>query len=107
MTSEYEQLSHWMKDVVEHGWRGVENGQKPFAAATYTVEGHRLALETNTAARTGKPSRHGEVNAIDVACRELGVTALPDTWLVASGEPCPVLKACGIGTAARWLKVKV
>ncbi len=93
MTIDSELLSRWMREVVEHGWQGIEQGQKPFAAAIYTLEGHRLALETNTAARTSEPSRHGEVNAIDAACRSGAKDELPNTWLVASGEPCPMCAA--------------
>lgn len=90
MTIDRKKLSRWMREVVEHGWRGVEHGQKPFAAAIYTDDGRRLALETNTSAKTGEPSRHGEVNAIDAACRSGGKDEMPIAWLVSSGEPCPM-----------------
>jgi tRNA(Arg) A34 adenosine deaminase TadA len=88
-----QQLERWMRLVVDHAWQGCANNQSPFAAAIVTLDGERLAIETNTVALSNQPSRHGEVNAIDAACRSIGRVQLPEVWLISSGEPCPMCAA--------------
>lgn len=89
-----ETLERWMRTVIEECRRGIANGQSPFAAAIYGDDGTQLSLTHNVVRHTSRPSQHGEVTAIDAACRSLGQSKLPsDVWLVSTGEPCPMCSA--------------
>ncbi|GAA5508586.1 nucleoside deaminase [Novipirellula caenicola] len=86
-------LIEWMSAVLEKGWEGVRAGQNPFAAAIYTLNGDPVTCEYNQVNRTGHPSRHAEVCAIDRACEQLKRTTLQDCLLISSAEPCPMCAA--------------
>lgn len=85
-----EVIELWMRLVLDKGWAGVRQGQFPFAAAIYSNESRCLALEHNLVSEMSAPSRHAEVCAIDAACKKIGRTQLSGSWLVSSGEPCPM-----------------
>lgn len=82
-----------MREVLAHGWLGVERGQAPFAAAVYDHNHRRLSLAYNTCRSETALSRHGEVNAIDAACKRLQKTDLSRCILVTTGEPCAMCAA--------------
>ncbi|GAA4454779.1 nucleoside deaminase [Novipirellula rosea] len=87
------ELTEWMSAVLAKGWEGVRAGQNPFAAAIYTLQGDPITCEFNQVKRTGHPSRHAEVCAIDRACEQLQRTTLQDCVLISSAEPCPMCAA--------------
>lgn len=89
-------INDWMLHTIDHAWQGVARGQSPFAAAVYDVDGTRLSLAYNTVTQASEPSRHGEVNAIDAACRHTGSAKLDGVWLVSTGEPCPMCAAIAL-----------
>jgi len=86
-------LNEWMDQVIEELERGLSRQQSPFAAAVFSLQGDRVSLEYNTVRSSSKPSRHGEVNAIDQACRSIGKPNLSGYLLVSSAEPCPMCAA--------------
>jgi len=97
-------LCRWMRVVIDHCRRGVAQGQNPFAAAVYAADGKQLSLEFNEVRRTGRPSHHAEVMAIDKACLAIGGFELRDgDWLVTSGEPCPMCAATAASVGIRHI----
>jgi len=86
-------LQRWMSQVLQQVRRGVREGQSPFAAAIYSHSGDLVVCENNTVRGETMVSRHGEVNALDAACRTLGTVELAGYVLVSSGEPCPMCAA--------------
>ena len=83
----------WMDRILDVCREGVRDGQAPFAAAVVRHDGEIIATAHNTVRRSGQPSRHGEVNAIDSACRILDQPQLEGLVLVSTGEPCPLCAA--------------
>jgi tRNA(Arg) A34 adenosine deaminase TadA len=86
-------LEDWMDVVIAELKRGIADGESPFAAGVFSLCGNVIATARNTVATTYKPSRHGEVNAIDQASVTLGKPDLRGHILVSSGEPCPMCTA--------------
>ncbi|TWU01917.1 nucleoside deaminase [Neorhodopirellula pilleata] len=82
-----------MDQVLDELRRGIMRQQSPFAAGVFSLQGDRLSLECNTVKSSSKPSRHGEINAIDQACRSIGKPNLSGYVLVSSAEPCPMCTA--------------
>jgi tRNA(Arg) A34 adenosine deaminase TadA len=68
--------------------KGVEQGQRPFAAALYDREGALLAEGTNVSMTTGDPFDHAEMSVIRTAYRTHGIGRLHGSTMYASGEPC-------------------
>ncbi|QEG00467.1 tRNA-specific adenosine deaminase [Stieleria maiorica] len=91
-----ERLVQWMSTTLDKAWSGVADGENPFAASVYSPNRDLVACEHNTARGQTQPSRHGEVNAIDRACQELGTTDLSGCVLVSTGEPCPMCTSAAL-----------
>mgnify|MGYP005620587313 CR=1 FL=1 len=88
-----------MEAAIAAARAGIESGQTPFGCAV-VLEGRLLAARHNTVWRDGDPTRHAEVIAIGVACRELGSLDLSGATLCATCEPCPMCFS-----AAHWARV--
>lgn len=65
-------------------------GNRPFGAVLTKADGTVLAEGSNAVAVTGDITAHAESVALRHAGAELGLGALGDTTMFASGEPCPM-----------------
>ncbi|RCW40754.1 tRNA(Arg) A34 adenosine deaminase TadA [Halopolyspora algeriensis] len=65
-------------------------GNRPFGAVLAGSDGTVLAEGSNTVAATGDLTAHAESVALRRAGAELGLDALRETTMFASGEPCPM-----------------
>ncbi|MBF0255121.1 MAG: nucleoside deaminase [Gammaproteobacteria bacterium] len=87
-------LEQRMDLVIEASRRNVAQGDGPFAAAVFEQDsGQLIALGVNQVSRQGLSILHGEIVAICLAQRRLGVydlgtEGLPAYQLVTSTEPC-------------------
>ncbi|MFG0286580.1 MAG: nucleoside deaminase [Rhodopirellula sp. JB044] len=89
-------LERWMLVVLDELRSGLKEGQSPFAAGVFSPSGDMVALAHNTVSETSEVSRHGEVNAINAACKKLNTPDLSGYVLVSSGEPCPMCAATAL-----------
>ncbi|QDS95747.1 tRNA-specific adenosine deaminase [Roseimaritima multifibrata] len=85
-----ETLAGWMKSALAIAVEGIAKGESPFGACIYGPDGVPLSREHNQVASTNRPTAHAEILAIESACVKKGESRLPDHWLVATGEPCPM-----------------
>ncbi|PRZ09642.1 tRNA(Arg) A34 adenosine deaminase TadA [Isoptericola sp. CG 20/1183] len=70
----------------------LADGNKPFGAVLVAADGRVLATGRNTAAQTGDPTSHAELDAVRaVAPADRG--AVVGATMFASGEPCPMCAA--------------
>ena len=90
-----------MKAALEAAIRGVAEGENPFGAAIIDGHGALLSAEHNQAKSRNDPSAHAEVLAIATACNKIGKNSLPDCWLAATCEPCPMCAANAAMTGIR------
>ena len=95
------------------GWRGSRRGEGGPFGAVIVKNGSIIAAAWNTVLRTGVPTRHAEINAIEKACRRLGRAFLDDCEIYSSTEPCPMcfsaihwarLRACTYATTIADVK---
>jgi tRNA(Arg) A34 adenosine deaminase TadA len=89
-------LEHWMKATLAVANDGVADGQYPFAASIYRVDGTLITADFNTVAASGDVSEHGEVNAIRSACQKIERSEFGEVWLVSTAEPCPMCLATAL-----------
>ncbi|TWU61879.1 nucleoside deaminase [Crateriforma conspicua] len=88
-----QRLNNWMDQVIDTLQQGIAAGQSPFAAGIFHSDGRCVVTAHNTVRRRNQISRHGEVNALDEACRLTGRLDLSGLILVTTGEPCPMCAA--------------
>ncbi|WP_044301333.1 nucleoside deaminase [Rhodopirellula sallentina] len=85
-----------MAIVLDELRSGLSEEQSPFAAGVFSRSGDIVAIAHNTVSATNEVSRHGEVNAINAACKKLSTPDLSEYVLVSSGEPCPMCAATAL-----------
>lgn len=78
-----------MERAVQLALENVERGGGPFGCVI--VCGDRVVAEgVNRVTASNDPTAHAEVEAIRMACRELGSFQLTGCTIYASCEPCPM-----------------
>jgi guanine deaminase len=82
--------NRFMTRAIQLSIEGVQSGHGgPFGAVI--VKGERIIAEgVNQVTSINDPTAHAEVQAIRLACRELGNFELKDCELYTSCEPCPM-----------------
>lgn len=89
-----------MQTAIRAARRGMAAGQAPFGCAI--ALGDRVIADThNTVKASTDPTAHAEVNALRIACLQLGTTKLEGAIVAATCEPCPMCAA-----AMHWAGVK-
>jgi len=82
-----------MRLSIEIAAEGVAEGESPFGAVVFNQSGRQIAAAHNRVRSTGEPSAHAVVLAINQACVAEGRLTLEGSWLVTTGEPCPMCAA--------------
>ena len=85
--------------AIEKARAGIASGQSPFGCAI-ALGDRILAVSHNTVLETTDITAHAEVNAIRVACQELGDIFLSDALVATTCEPCPMCMS-----ALHWARV--
>lgn len=98
-----EQLAEWMNAVLDKTRTGVAQGENPFGAGIFPLDGSPSAIEFNQAKSTLNPAAHAEVCAIAAACQRLGKRDLGDYWLLATAEPCPMCMSAAAIAGIRYI----
>ena len=90
MTHEHEgEDGRWMRSAIEAAERGIAAGQTPFGASIVR-DGRLVVAAHNVVWATTDITAHAEVNAIRLACRELGTIDLSGCDIFCTCEPCPM-----------------
>ena len=73
----------------------------PFGAVITDANNKVIAVASNTVLKDHDPTAHAEMNAIRLACKELGTHDLTGCTLYATGYPCPMCLSAII-----WANIK-
>lgn len=94
-------LAEAMELAIQSALIGVENDEGgPFGAAIV----HRqniIAVTHNTVLKDRDPTCHAEMNAIRLACKQLGQHILDECEIYTTAEPCPMCLS-----AIYWARIK-
>ena len=93
-------LEELMRLAIEKGEQAIQKNQTPFGCAI-ALDGRILAASHNTVWASTDITCHAEVNAIRVACRELGSIFLEGASVASTCEPCPMCMS-----ALHWARVE-
>lgn len=89
-----------MRTAIRAARRGMAAGQAPFGCAI-ALDDRVLADTHNTVKASTDPTAHAEVNALRIACLQLGTTKLEGAIVATTCEPCPMCAA-----AMHWAHVE-
>jgi guanine deaminase len=90
----------YMEKAIAKAMDGVMKGNSPFGSCI--VRGDRIvAVAHNTVLAKKDATNHAEMNAIRLACRELGSHELAGCVVYSTTEPCPMCFS-----AIHWAKAK-
>jgi len=78
----------FMRMAINAALKGIKNGGGPFGACIVDFDGRVIACAANSVINTPSPTRHAEVNAIDLACRKLKTHVLDKYAIYTTTEPC-------------------
>jgi tRNA(Arg) A34 adenosine deaminase TadA len=79
-----------------------KNGNHPFGALLVDGTGHVILTAENTALTTHDPTRHAELNLVQLACGTIPPDTLAKATLYTSTEPC--IMCCG---AIHWARISL
>jgi len=91
----------FMKRAIALATQNVLSGKGGPFGAVIVKDGRIVAEAANSVTATNDPTAHAEVNAIRLACHELGTFVLDDCDIYTSCEPCPMCLA-----ATYWARMK-
>lgn len=91
----------YMRLAIDHCRAGLAAGQTPFGACIVGADGRVAAAGHNVVWQTTDITAHGEIQAIRLACRALGVIDLSGCTIYSTTEPCPMCFS-----AIHWAKIR-
>ena len=95
-------MNEYMKIALSEARKGIKNGEGGPFGCVIVKDGEILAKAHNQVLGNNDPTCHGEINAIQKACRKIKSFDLSGCELYTTGEPCPMcLCAC------MWANIKV
>ncbi len=89
----------FMKLAIDKCREGIDKGQSPFAACI-VKNGEVIACEHNVVWAKTDITAHGEINAIQKACRKINSIDLSGSTIYSTCEPCPMCF-----TAIHWARI--
>ncbi len=90
----------FIRQAIELAARARKNGNHPFGALLVDETGHVMLNAENTVLTTHDPTRHAELNLVQLACAKLPSDTVAKATLYTSTEPC--VMCCG---AIHWAKI--
>jgi tRNA(Arg) A34 adenosine deaminase TadA len=90
----------FIKRAIELAASARKNGNHPFGALLVDGTGHVILTAENTALTTHDPTRHAELNLVQLACGTIPPDTLAKATLYTSTEPC--IMCCG---AIHWARI--
>ena len=82
---------------------GAALGEVPVGAVITDGEGNVIASAHNTRETEGKPTGHAEINAIELAAKNVGSRRLSECTLYVTLEPCPMCAGAIINSGLKRL----
>lgn len=92
--------THFMRLAIEKTRAGIYAGQSPFGCCI-VKNGEVVSCEHNIVWASTDITAHAEINALRVACKNLGTIDLSGCTLYSTCEPCPMCFA-----ASHWARIK-
>ncbi|HEX6927158.1 MAG TPA: nucleoside deaminase [Longimicrobiaceae bacterium] len=80
----------FLREAIRLAGEARASGNQPFGAILIGPDGSVLGEGRNTAATTGDPTGHAEINLVREACPGIDHTLLAGAVMYASAEPCPM-----------------
>jgi tRNA(Arg) A34 adenosine deaminase TadA len=90
----------FVRQAIELAASARKNGNHPFGALLADETGRVILTAENTALTTHDPTRHAELNLVQLACAKIPSDALAKAILYTSTEPC--VMCCG---AIHWARI--
>src|SRR5215471_1559441 len=90
----------FIRQAIELAASARKNGNHPFGALLVDESGHVILTAENTALTTHDPTRHAELNLVQLACAKIPADTLTKATLYTSTEPC--VMCCG---AIHWARI--
>ena len=90
----------FIRQAIELAASARKNGNHPFGALLVDGTGSVILTAENTALTTHDPTRHAELNLVQLACAKLPADTLAKAILYTSTEPC--IMCCG---AIHWARI--
>ena len=78
-----------IREAIQLGASARRRGNHPFGALL-AIEGSVLLRSENTVVTDRDPTRHAELNLLQLAWRDLGESQIASATLYTSTEPCPM-----------------
>ena len=95
-------MNKYMEVAIQEAREGFSKEQGGPFGCVIIKDGEIVAKAHNQVLKNNDPTCHGEINAIQKACKKLGTYDLSNCELYTTGEPCPMcLCAC------LWANIKV
>ncbi len=92
-------MKHPNKKIMQ---KAIDIARKKRVVVSIIVKGDKIiAQAVNTVYQKKQPFRHGEINAIEKACKKLKSFDLSNCWLYTTYEPCPMC-----ASACVWARLK-
>jgi tRNA(Arg) A34 adenosine deaminase TadA len=88
-----------MRLAIQEAIAGVNSGQAPFGCVL-VKDGEVIAQSHNTVWQDTDPTKHAEINAIQIACARLQTIDLSGVEMFCTCEPCPMCYS-----AAHWARI--
>ncbi|MBO6229350.1 MAG: nucleoside deaminase [Ruminiclostridium sp.] len=89
--------------ALEEARKAAAEGEVPVGAVVTDGGGSVIARAHNTRERTGKPTGHAEINALEEAASVTGCRRLSECTLYVTLEPCPMCAGAVINSGIRRL----
>jgi len=90
----------FIRQAIEVAASARKNGNHPFGALLVDERGRVILTAENTALTTKDPTRHAELNLVQLACANISSETLAKATLYTSTEPC--IMCCG---AIHWARI--
>ena len=92
----------FMQMAIDAALKGIKKGGGPCGACIVDFDGNVVSCAANSVVSTPSPTRHAEVNAIDLACKKLKTHILGRHIIYTSTEPCLMCRG-----AIYWAKLPI
>ena len=92
-------MKHPNKEIMQ---KAIDIAKKKRVVVSIIVKGDKIiSIGVCNVNQTNQPFRHGEINAIEKACKKFKSHKLTNCWLYTTYEPCPMC-----ASACVWARLK-
>ena len=83
-------MNKYMEMAINEAKKGIKNGHGGPFGAVIVKDGVVIGRGHNKVIKNGDPTKHGEIDAIKNACKNINRISLKGAEIYTTGEPCPM-----------------